>query len=267
MTNFFGPFSPYLNHPLLTKERTSAEVDQLLRILGLGAGQMLLDVGCGFGRHSLELARRGVRPTGLDPSETMIAAARTVADNEQLSATFTVGSAESVTSGPFDGAIAMFTTLGQVGPDGNDNHGLLAATAQTLAPGAGLVVEVPQRGPAVAGLVTEDRFGDGDNRTEISRRFDKNTARVIERFNVVADGVEREFDLAYRLFSAEELAARLNDAGLTNVRLGAQLADLAPVSALAANPDPDPDTGTGIGTAVLLDPEAPTMYASAVVPH
>ena len=257
MTNFFGPFSPYLNHPLLTEERTAAEVDQLLRILGLEAGQTVLDVGCAFGRHSLEFARRGLQPTGIDPSDTMIAAAKATADAEQLSATFAVASGEAGTAERFDGAIAMFTTLGQVGPDGADNIGLLAATAAALSPGAGFVLEVPQRGPAVAGLVTEDRFGDGDNRTEITRRFDTDTSRVIERFTVVTNGVARQFDLAYRLFSAEELTDHLTAAGFANVRLGSHLADLPPVAESAAAPEQT--------LSEALETQSPTMYASAII--
>lgn len=273
MTNFFGPHSPYLNHPLLSEERTSAEVDQLIRILDLGAGKQVLDVGCGFGRHSLLFAARGVAPTGIDPSETMIAAAKQAAADRGSSATFSVASGEAGLAdrfatpfagpfaGPFDGAIAMFTTVGQIGPDGRDNLGLLATTAKMLAPGAGFVVEVPQRGPAVAGLVTEDRFGDGTNHTEIVRRFDPETARVEERFTVVTDGVTRAFDLAYRLFTADELSAHLAGAGFTNIQLAAALADLDSVSGPAGKPA---EVGSGSSYDGTLDPEAPTIYASAV---
>lgn len=36
----------------------------------------VLDLGCGTGRHALEMARHGVRVTGVDMSETMLAAGR-----------------------------------------------------------------------------------------------------------------------------------------------------------------------------------------------
>ena len=58
-TNFFEHGSPYLQHPLLTPERTAEEVDFILSILPVEPGDKFLDIGCGFGRHSLELALRG----------------------------------------------------------------------------------------------------------------------------------------------------------------------------------------------------------------
>ncbi|MEM7324925.1 MAG: class I SAM-dependent methyltransferase [Actinomycetota bacterium] len=258
MTNFFGPHSPYLRHPLLTAERTAGEVDQLVSILGLEQGHTVLDVGCGFGRHSLELARRGFQPTGLDPSETMIAAAEATAETERLNATFVVSRGEDGVPGGsddmFDGAIALFTTLGQIGPDGTDNLALLATTAAALRPGGRFVLELPQRSAAVAALVAEERFGDAGNRTEIRRRFDGATSRILERFLVVTDGETREFDLAYRLLSADELTGYLCDAGFTNVTMAANLADLAG------------SIGRGglSGTAGLGRDDA-TMYAAADV--
>jgi len=63
--NFFEPGSPFLKHPLLTPERTAAEIDFILSVLPLEAGDRILDIGCGFGRHSHELARRGFDVLGI----------------------------------------------------------------------------------------------------------------------------------------------------------------------------------------------------------
>ena len=55
---------------------TAQEVDFLVGVLGLEPGMRVLDVGCGPGRHTNELARRGVDALGVDISERFVELAR-----------------------------------------------------------------------------------------------------------------------------------------------------------------------------------------------
>jgi Methyltransferase domain len=63
---FFGP--GYLREyaDLITPERTITEVDFLENILPLDRGVRMLDLACGHGRHTIELARLGYTMTGQD---------------------------------------------------------------------------------------------------------------------------------------------------------------------------------------------------------
>src|SRR5246500_5857500 len=64
---------------------TSEEVDLLIRTVGLERNDRILDLCCGQGRHSLELARRGFpRVTGLDRSRYLIRPARKRAKQGQF---------------------------------------------------------------------------------------------------------------------------------------------------------------------------------------
>lgn len=58
---------------------TAAEVAALVHHLGLAAGDRLLDVGCGDGRHLRALAMQGVGGVGIDISQGLLAAAREAA--------------------------------------------------------------------------------------------------------------------------------------------------------------------------------------------
>ena len=57
-------------------KNTLAEADFIVEKLGLKPSAAVLDVGCGTGRHSVELAKRGFRMTGIDLSPDMLNEAR-----------------------------------------------------------------------------------------------------------------------------------------------------------------------------------------------
>lgn len=68
---FFDAHAPIYEDNEFTKN-TVREVDFLLQELSLQRGGSVLDVGCGTGRHSIELAKRGFAVTGLDLSSGML---------------------------------------------------------------------------------------------------------------------------------------------------------------------------------------------------
>ncbi len=60
----------YLKYPWVGS--TVPDCDYLERVLGVRPGDRLLDVGCGVGRHVVELARRGYRMSGIDVSRGLL---------------------------------------------------------------------------------------------------------------------------------------------------------------------------------------------------
>ncbi len=53
-------------HDMSWVEQTKSQVDFLWDILQLDGKETVLDLACGFGRHSLELASRGCKVVGVD---------------------------------------------------------------------------------------------------------------------------------------------------------------------------------------------------------
>ncbi len=75
---FFDGHAPAYMENVFTKN-TLAEVDFILEELKLPQGSRILDMGCGTGRHSVELAKRGYSVTGVDISSGMLAQAKEAA--------------------------------------------------------------------------------------------------------------------------------------------------------------------------------------------
>lgn len=121
---------------------TDQEVDFLIEALGLEPGQRILDVGCGPGRHSYALAKRGFAVVGIDISQRFIDLARAQAPDgarfERLDARLLDAEAEydaviSLCQGAFGLAALPGSPIGE-DPDG----AILAAMARAVRPG-GLV--------------------------------------------------------------------------------------------------------------------------------
>lgn len=69
-------------------EDTKRQVDFLIEKLNLNGSEKILDLACGFGRHSLELARRGFHVIGVDITSDYVKHASNVAKTEKLNAQF-----------------------------------------------------------------------------------------------------------------------------------------------------------------------------------
>jgi SAM-dependent methyltransferase len=69
-------------------EQTKSQVDFLWDILQLNGSERILDLACGFGRHSIEFASRGCKVVGADITTEYIEEARKQAKGKGLDAEF-----------------------------------------------------------------------------------------------------------------------------------------------------------------------------------
>lgn len=64
------------------------ECDFIEKELGYDKSLKIIDIGCGTGRHSIELSRRGYSVTGIDLSESLMARATEKAKQSNLQIDF-----------------------------------------------------------------------------------------------------------------------------------------------------------------------------------
>lgn len=130
---------------------TSQEVAFLAEAMGLREGHRVLDVGCGPGRHALELAGRGIEVVGVDISHRFVDLATDAATDAGLPARFVRHDARHLESGAarellghdFDAVISLCQgAFGLVGreEDGHADQSVLHGMASLLRPGGRLAV-------------------------------------------------------------------------------------------------------------------------------
>src|SRR5580700_8298527 len=99
-------------------DATRKECEFLVQELKLGPGSSVLDVPCGLGRHSLQLAGEGIRVTGIDISSEAIEIARRQAHELGVQVSWLNRDMCDVPSGEkFDAAFCMGNSFGYLSDD------------------------------------------------------------------------------------------------------------------------------------------------------
>lgn len=196
-----------------------AAVAAVERLAGLRPGDAVLDACCGPGRHSLELASRGYRVTGVDITAAYLEAARESAAAWGVAAEFVRADIRSFArSGAFDLAINLYTSFGYFESREEDVAALRNLCA-SLRPGGALVLETAGKETAARDFTEGEWFerGGWTVLTEFSVAGDWEGLR--NRWILIrgSERVDRSFVL--RLYSATELRSALLEAGFASAAM------------------------------------------------
>jgi SAM-dependent methyltransferase len=121
--------------PFPNVSATSDDVDRIEAIAGLTPPIRILDVGCGNGRHAIEMARRGYRVVGIDVAKRFLAEAQEKLSSSGVEAEFRFQRASELReAAEFDFALAYWHTIGFMSHDEIERH--FAAICTALRPSA-----------------------------------------------------------------------------------------------------------------------------------
>lgn len=124
-------------------EDTERQVNFIIETLNLKGNERILDLACGYGRHSLSFARKGFEVVGIDITRDYIEDAIKTARNYSLPATFLLSDIREVTfSQDFD--VVLNLADGAIGYLENDmeNLKIFDVISNALKPGGVHVMDI-----------------------------------------------------------------------------------------------------------------------------
>ena len=208
---------------------TQREVDVFEEILKLGHEEKILDLCCGQGRHSLELAKRGFESVeGIDRSHYLIQKAKASAKREGLSVRFREGDARKLpyAADTFDVVMILGNSFGYF-ETVQDDLRVLQQVFRVLKPWGRLLVEVAD-GEYVKSNY-QARSWEWINKNHFvcrERSLSLDGQRLISRevISHVDKGVVADQFYAERLYDKASLAELLTKSGFAEVTFHGELA-------------------------------------------
>jgi SAM-dependent methyltransferase len=241
-----------LHEPLFPEIESRREVAAMLELLGLPVGSRVLDVPCGWGRHTSLLAEAGLHAVGADLSLPLLRHAPRARTDESDHGTEPTGGAiatevdaagssldpgtESESTGRpmlgfaaadvralpfrdgcFDAVVDVFTSLGLFADEADDVRALREIRRVLAAPGS-LLLESMHRDEVIAAYAERDAWTLPDG-TEIHvrRRFDPVTGVSRERLRWRRGDASGEKRHTLRLRTATEIDGLLRQAGFAGI--------------------------------------------------
>jgi SAM-dependent methyltransferase len=210
-TDFFTDLANSFWRGAVSAEQTTAEIDFVLDVAELPSGARVLDVPCGSGRHSLELARRGYRVTGVDISTEALDHARdTVSTVHWIQADIQDLGALALTA---ELAICMGNSFGYLDHAANQRFlADLAAAAPTLVVDYGCTAEAILPHPP-----GEIRMTAGGVDMIAVNTYDVAQARLLIDFTFTQGERTQQATAVQHVYTAAELTRMLVAAGYRHV--------------------------------------------------
>lgn len=198
-------------------EVTPVEVDSIVSLLNIQPGIRVLDLGCGPGRHSLELARRGYHVIGVDRTRKYLDDAVEKAKKEDLNVEFICEDMRTFCRpDTFDVVINMFTSFGYFEDPEEDRH-VVTNIYRSLKSGGVLLLETNGK-EVLARIFLERNWEEVDGVIVLQeRKVSQNWGWMWNRWILLKGNERIEGELSHRLYSATEIVSLMKECGFASV--------------------------------------------------
>jgi SAM-dependent methyltransferase len=209
---FSDDYLKLYKHDVSESER---EADSIIRMLQIEPHSHILDLACGFGRHSVVLAQKGFHVTGYDLSEGFLRRAKELADTLKVKIELKQGDMREIPfEDKFDAAINMFTAFGFFENEQEDLK-VLKGVRKALKPGGQFLLDVINR--EYAARVDVPRRWIRENHAYLleERFFDFFRSRLeMTNLLMLQGGEIKQANYSIRLYTLTEMLELFNAAGL-----------------------------------------------------
>ena len=179
----------------------------------------VLDVFCGFGRISSELARRGFEVTGVDITEGYLKTAREDASYEKLNIEYIHSDARDFTRPDyFDAAVNLYVSFGYFS-ERKDDLKLVRNVYESLKAEGVFIIETLGKEIAARDFIEAEWFERAGYMVLTEYEPLDSWTFLKNRWILIKDGVKMDKILTQRLYSASELRDLLFEAGFSKVEI------------------------------------------------
>lgn len=213
-----GFFSKYylqfLGHKKNSRE-TKQEVKFICRILGLSKGEKILDLACGSGRHTVELAKRGFNVTGLDFDKQLLGLAKKLAKRNNVILRLIKSDMRIIPyKNEFSAIINMFSSFGYFSQE-KENFKVLKAVSSALKKNGLFLLDLPNKNWLLTKVPKKIWQKVKNNYLLEERFFDKRRKIYFNKIIVITPHKKiKHINTLMRLYDLPEIEKKLNDAGL-----------------------------------------------------
>ena len=212
----------------LTAERTTEEVDFYITASKLKQSDQILDLACGHGRHSIELAKRGfAHVTGSDYSEVFIAKAIDDSKIADVKARFIQEDMKELSyEEEFDVVLLLFTAFGYF--DDATNKDVLKLINNSLKLDGRFLIDVVSGEAVIRRFEREGVLDSNTGQPLIARQvemsgittdesewFDKKEQVLHSHREWSVEGVKKEYDYYLHVYTMQQYEQMLAEAGFT----------------------------------------------------
>ncbi|MEM1750089.1 MAG: methyltransferase domain-containing protein [Desulfurococcaceae archaeon] len=195
-------------------------------ILRIPQGSRILDLGCGYGRISIELAKLGYNVIGFDYSYDLLKIAEESAKKQGVRVEFVRGDMRELPyQNEFDAVVSWDTSFGYFTDDENEH--VIHLISRSLKEGGRLVLDLHNRDAYIRKYlgVKEEDFG--DYRVHSEWTFEVLTSRLVikELLIDLRTGLTKTYMSFIREYTIPEMSRMLRSAGLRIIKFYGDCSD------------------------------------------